>query len=116
MSDRHLELGVFAPTIGCSASFGTNAFVLVSSAEQRTEPTFEYNLRVAELLDQAGPDAILSIARDVKPGIHVATAVFDGASEEAVKEELARVGLPRSGQAVLFGGLKNKNHRAIKHP
>ena len=53
MSDRHLELGVFAPTIGCSSSFGTNAFVLVSSAEQRTEPTFEYNLRVAKLLDQA---------------------------------------------------------------
>ena len=54
MSDRHLELGVFAPTIGCAPSFGTNAFVLVSSAEQRTEPTYDYNLRLAQLLDQSG--------------------------------------------------------------
>ncbi len=45
MSDRHLELGVFAPTIGCAPSFGSNAFALVSSAEQRTEPTYDYNLR-----------------------------------------------------------------------
>ena len=63
MSDRHLELGVFAPTIGCSPSFGTNAFVLVSSAEQRTEPTFAYNLRVAELLDQAGLEVFFMAQR-----------------------------------------------------
>ena len=54
MSDRHLELGVFAPTIGCAPSFGKNAFALVSSAEQRTEPTYDYNLRIAQLLDQSG--------------------------------------------------------------
>lgn len=54
MSDRHLELGVFAPTIGCAPSFGKNAFVLVSSAEQRTEPTYDYNLRLAQLLDRSG--------------------------------------------------------------
>lgn len=54
MSNRHLELGVFAPTIGCAPSFGKNAFVLVSSAEQRTEPTYDYNLRLAQLLDQSG--------------------------------------------------------------
>ncbi len=54
MSDRHLELGVFAPTIGCAPSFGSNAFALVSSAEQRTEPTYDYNLRIAQLLDRSG--------------------------------------------------------------
>lgn len=54
MSDRHLELGVFAPTIGCAPSFGKNAFALVSSAEQRTEPTYDYNLRIAQLLDRSG--------------------------------------------------------------
>lgn len=54
MSNRHLELGVFAPTIGCAPSFGKNAFALVSSAEQRTEPTYDYNLRIAQLLDRSG--------------------------------------------------------------
>ena len=54
MADRHLELGVFAPTIGCLLPQGKSSFMLVSSAEQRTEPTFDYNRRVAEMLDHAG--------------------------------------------------------------
>jgi len=54
MADRHLELGVFAPTIGCLPPQGRSSFMLVSGAEQRTEPTFDYNRRVAEMLDRAG--------------------------------------------------------------
>lgn len=54
MANRHLELGVFAPTIGRMPPQGTPSFMLVSEAEQRTEPTFEYNRRVAEMLDRAG--------------------------------------------------------------
>jgi FMNH2-dependent dimethyl sulfone monooxygenase len=54
MADRHLELGVFAPTIGCMPPQGKSSFMLVSGAEQRTEPTFDYNRRVAEMLDHAG--------------------------------------------------------------
>ena len=54
MPDRHLELGVFAPTIGCLPPTGDPSFMLVSRAEQRTEATFEYNRRVAEMLEQAG--------------------------------------------------------------
>jgi FMNH2-dependent dimethyl sulfone monooxygenase len=54
MPDRHLELGVFAPTIGCLPPAGDPSFMLVSRAGQRTEATFDYNRRVAELLEQAG--------------------------------------------------------------
>ena len=41
---------------------------------------------------------------NVKDGIHLASAVFDGARESAVKEELNRAGLPATGQTVLFDG------------
>ncbi|MBN1476421.1 DNA-directed RNA polymerase subunit beta [Candidatus Sumerlaeota bacterium] len=38
-------------------------------------------------------------------GLHIATAVFDGARESDIEELLERAGLPRSGQAVLYDGL-----------
>lgn len=63
MADRHLELGVFAPTIGCMPPQGKSSFMLVSGAEQRTEPTFDYNRRVAEMLDRAGLEVFFMAQR-----------------------------------------------------
>jgi DNA-directed RNA polymerase subunit beta len=59
---------------------------------------------MGRLLDGAGPEAILSLAKDVSAGIHLGTAVFDGASEVEVKRQLERAELPISGQTVLFDG------------
>jgi DNA-directed RNA polymerase subunit beta len=59
---------------------------------------------IAGKIDGASEDAVLSMAQNVKRGIHMGTAVFDGASEQEVKEELVRAGLPTSGQMVLFDG------------
>ena len=81
-------------------------------AEERAEPeALRAKLKeihsdpgITALLDSAGPDALRSIAMNVSKGIHVSTAVFDGASEEQVKEELRRADLPESGQMVLFDG------------
>ena len=55
-------------------------------------------------IDGASDEAIESLARNIGRGIHMATAVFDGANETEVKEELTRAGLPTSGQMVLFDG------------
>ena len=46
MTNRHLELGVFAPTVGCTLSAAERSFMLISGAEPRTDITFEYNRRV----------------------------------------------------------------------
>lgn len=54
MANRHLDLGVFAPTIGCMPPAASQSFCLISSAEQRTDITFAYNRRLAEMLEQAG--------------------------------------------------------------
>jgi len=59
---------------------------------------------IAGQIEQASEHAIDSLARSIGRGIHMATAVFDGAHEVAVKEELTRAGLPTSGQMVLFDG------------
>ncbi len=59
---------------------------------------------ISKIIEGASDDAVVSIARNIKPGLHVSTAVFDGASEEQVKEELARADLPEHGQMILFDG------------
>jgi DNA-directed RNA polymerase subunit beta len=60
--------------------------------------------RVSEALDEASPEAIVSLAKDARNGIHVASAVFDGARESEIKHELERSSLPVNGQTVLFDG------------
>jgi DNA-directed RNA polymerase subunit beta len=59
---------------------------------------------IGEMIEGASEAAIDSLAENVTKGIHVATAVFDGASETEVKKELERAELPTSGQIVLFDG------------
>jgi DNA-directed RNA polymerase subunit beta len=55
-------------------------------------------------LEGASEDEIQSLAESVRKGIHVATAVFDGAKEPEIGIELDRAGLPATGQTVLFDG------------
>jgi DNA-directed RNA polymerase subunit beta len=77
----------------------------VSSDELRVEIKKIYDDdEISTLVDGAGDDAILSLAENIGRGLHVATAVFDGASEQDVKLELERAQLPQSGQMVLFDG------------
>jgi DNA-directed RNA polymerase subunit beta len=59
---------------------------------------------ISRVLDGASDEALRSLAGNVRDGIHVATAVFDGAKEAEIKEELERAGLPLRGQTVLFDG------------
>ena len=44
------------------------------------------------------------LARNLRHGVPVATPVFDGATEEEIKDLLELAGLPRSGQTTLFDG------------
>jgi len=60
--------------------------------------------RISHALDQASDEAILDLGGSLGRGIHVATAVFDGAKEDEIRSELDRAGLPLTGQTVLFDG------------
>jgi len=59
---------------------------------------------VNEYLDQATDEEVLELARKLEKGIYVSVPVFDGASEEEIKEHLAKAGLPISGQTILYDG------------
>jgi DNA-directed RNA polymerase subunit beta len=59
---------------------------------------------ISARLDAAPAEEIRPLAESVRSGVHLATAVFDGAKEDDIRRELSRAGLPESGQTVLFDG------------
>jgi DNA-directed RNA polymerase subunit beta len=57
-----------------------------------------------EDLDSLKDQEILELAGNISGGIPISTPVFDGASEQEVKQMLKLAGLPESGQATLYDG------------
>ncbi len=58
----------------------------------------------AEMVDSlSGPD-LRRLARRVNHGVHIASPVFDGATEEEIFALLKRAGLPETGQTTLYDG------------
>jgi len=56
------------------------------------------------VIDGASDEVVLELGASLRRGVHVATAVFDGAKEDEIRNELDRAGLPLTGQTVLFDG------------
>jgi DNA-directed RNA polymerase subunit beta len=57
-----------------------------------------------EFLDALSDEDIGRMAAKVQHGVHIATPVFNGASEDEIKELLEKAGLATSGQTVLIDG------------
>jgi len=75
------------------------------AAELRSFLTQVYNSNgKSENLDALNDNEIVELANNLRGGVPFATPVFDGASEEEIKQMLDLAGLPRSGQVTLFDG------------
>jgi len=59
---------------------------------------------MTEYLEQATDEEVVELARKLGEGIFMSVPVFDGASEEEIKEHLTKAGLPVSGQTGLYDG------------
>ncbi|MBS3907531.1 MAG: DNA-directed RNA polymerase subunit beta, partial [Syntrophaceae bacterium] len=59
---------------------------------------------VNEYLEEATDEEVIELARKLGKGIYISVPVFDGASEEEIKEHLDKAGLPASGQTILYDG------------
>ena len=69
--------------------------------------------RIAEIYDDEiskktvkslSDDDVIRLAKMLKGGVHVSTPVFDGASEDEIRDLLVKAGYERSGQTILFDG------------
>ena len=59
---------------------------------------------IDKLVESFNDEEVLKFSEELSKGLFIATPVFDGASEEEVKEYLKLTGLPESGQVTLFDG------------
>jgi DNA-directed RNA polymerase subunit beta len=58
-----------------------------------------------QLTEGLDDDALIDMARKYCHGLHVATPVFDGASEEEIRAMLVKAGVDEVGQSTLYDGL-----------
>ena len=65
---------------------------------------FSYDQHSLDWLAAATDDEVREQAVKLSPYVPMATPVFDGASEENIKDCLENAGLPRSGQVTLYDG------------
>ncbi len=57
-----------------------------------------------EVVGELGEPEITELAKNLRPGVPIATPVFDGARESDIVDMLERAGRHRSGQVTLFDG------------
>ena len=58
-----------------------------------------------KLTDSRSDDELLDMARKYGRGVHMATPVFDGASEDEIRAHLVAAGIDEVGQSTLYDGL-----------
>jgi len=75
----------------------------VDGIRKRLKEIFQSE-KINAMIDGASDDEVLEMARSMSHGVHVSVPVFDGASEEEVKEYMDLAGVPRVGQTILFDG------------
>jgi len=59
---------------------------------------------ISKRIKDASAEEVRAFARELVTGVHVATPVFDGATEDEIRRMLSLAALPTSGQMVLFDG------------
>lgn len=57
-----------------------------------------------EQLDQLGDEEVLELAANLRGGVPLATPVFDGATEDEIRQMLRLAGLSEKGQTLLYDG------------
>ncbi len=59
---------------------------------------------LAKKIDGMSDDALIKFGKMYRRGVHTATPVFDGATEEEIKELIEMAGFDSSGQSILYDG------------
>jgi DNA-directed RNA polymerase subunit beta len=62
------------------------------------------SLEFSKFINSITDDEVVEVARRISGGVFTASPVFDGATEDDVKDALESAGLPRSGKTVLHDG------------
>jgi DNA-directed RNA polymerase subunit beta len=100
-----LEAHLGWAALGLGQRIGEYVAENYSPAKLRTELKSVFSAPdMQKKLDDLDDETVLELARSGTRGVHMATAVFDGANEGEIKELLEKAELPRGGQQPLFDG------------
>ena len=98
------HLGWAAKGLGLKIGAMIKEQAKAASIRQFLDKIYNLNGRSAVDLDQLQDNELMTLAHNLQDGIPIATPVFDGASEDEIKQLLKLAGLPENGQAILFDG------------
>jgi DNA-directed RNA polymerase subunit beta len=59
---------------------------------------------MTKAIDRANDEEVRRFAQRLREGIHMSVPVFDGATEDEIRDALKKAGLPATGQATLYDG------------
>jgi len=100
-----LETHLGFAAMGVGRKLGNMLQVQAQIAELRDFLAKIYNTSgKSEDLDSLGDAEVITLCRNLRGGVPMATPVFDGANESEVKYMLELAGLPESGQYTLYDG------------
>jgi DNA-directed RNA polymerase subunit beta len=69
--------------------------------------------KIDRLLEELTDEEVLTVAQRLSRGVPMASPVFDGATEQEIRDALQEAGFPISGQAILFDG---RSGEPFRHP
>ncbi|MDW8252117.1 MAG: DNA-directed RNA polymerase subunit beta, partial [Myxococcales bacterium] len=76
----------------------------VQALRDRLKQILAGDAQFDQFVDRLEDDDVIRLAQKMRTGVFFASPVFDGAPEESIKDIFDSVGLPRSGQSILFDG------------
>jgi DNA-directed RNA polymerase subunit beta len=76
----------------------------IKALRERLKQILAGDANYAGFVDRLDNDDVMRLAQKMRTGVFFASPVFDGAPEEAIKDIFDSVGIPRSGQSILFDG------------
>lgn len=98
------HLGWAAKGLGLKLGKMLNEQANLVSVRSFLDQIYNLNGRQTANFDQFKDEDLLILANNLKEGIPMATPVFDGATEEEIKQLLRMADLPETGQTTLFDG------------
>jgi len=97
------HLGWAARNIGAAISNLVEKHSSPNAIRDRIKKTYG-SLEFSKFINGLSDDEIIDVAQKLGKGLHIASPVFDGATENDVKDALDQAGLPMNGKMVLYDG------------
>ena len=98
-----IHLGLAARGLGEQIQASIDQMMAPNNLRKQIKDVYG-NKELNTFIDELSDEDVLSLARRLGNGVPMASPVFEGVHEDQIKSELARAGMPLSGQMTLHDG------------